>query len=136
MDFSEDSGVMASMFVFMGRIVLGYIWPIFFMTMAMSGSSKQKDESYADYQIRSAVNLAERLALTAAAVFCINKLVNGRRMRDNYMSKEEAEMWEEEKRYGAEHSTKKQLKASEYAGDGNPKLRYAKSGHGDSHINF
>ena len=79
-DFKYSDGLIASIFVFVGRIVIGYIGPVFFILMAIP-ASKNKDESYADFQLRRTIYAAERLAMTGAAIFFLHKLVNGPHMR-------------------------------------------------------
>ena len=90
MDFEWDDRVIASIFVFVGRIVLGYVEPVFFLMMALSHpGERQKDESPLDYKIRCAVGTAEKIAITWAAIFFLNRLVNGRYMREDRKETEE-----------------------------------------------
>ena len=104
--FYEIGNIIASLFVFMSRIVVGYVAPVIFIITLMPGSGQQKDEKYSDYQLRSAINAAEKIALAGFTIFWLSKLVNGKRMQNEFMSKEEAEMWEEVRRSNTEYVAK------------------------------
>ena len=79
-DFMWEDRVVSSILVFIGRIVLGYVFPVFFFIMVMPTGGQQKGESPLDYKIRSAINTAERLALIGAAMFFLAHLVNGKEL--------------------------------------------------------